>query len=215
MENIPKKIYTPSQSLSFQNIILTTLINSYEHSGREASSGRRGCLTDTPNQRTVGSWEQQGSLRPLYRAALPSSSAHSRRSPGGGGFVSRAGLPPPAAAQGGSGGAVQHPGAESRRADGAPPCKGHAQARPGAARTWRRTCSSSGSCREYRGGEGRQAGCLLEEQSLQGCIPARPLESENAVTDGRIGPEGEKPFSSTSCVSDFFFLDLSGPCGNP
>lgn len=190
------KTCAPSQSLIFQNIIPTALktIPINIQRGRHHLAGW-GAPADTPSQRTVGSWEQQGSPRPLYRAALPSSSAHSRRSPGGGGFVSRVGLPPPAAARGGSGGAVQHPGAESQHAGAAPPCKGHAQARPGAARTWRRTCSSSDSCREYRGGEGRQAGCPLEEQSLQGCIPARPLELENAITDGRIGPGGEKPFS--------------------
>lgn len=193
------KIHTPFYSLSFKNII-PTLINFYKYSAREASSGRSGCPADTPirgpwapgssRARPAPSTVQPSPRPPPTPVGLPAAAAA--------GFVSRAGLPPPAAAQQGSGGAVQHPGAESRSAGPASPCKGHAQARPGAERTWRRTCSSSGSCREYRGGEGRPAGRPLEEQSLQGCIPARPLELENAVTDGRIGPGGDKPFSQPS-----------------
>lgn len=59
------------------------------------------------------------------------------------------------------------------------------------------------------GGEGRLAGRPLEEQSLQGCIPARPLGLENAVTDGRIGPGGDKPFSQPSFC--FSFISLPPP----
>ena len=52
------------------------------------------------------------------------------------------------------------------------------RARPGAARTWRRTYSSSGSCREYLGGESEADRLFFkkkkkrERENLQGSISA-------------------------------------------
>lgn len=92
------------------------------------------------------------------------------------------------------------------------------RARPGAARTWRRTYSSSGSCREYLGGESEADRLFFlkkkeREKTCRGASRHAFLNLKGTVRERDSGLEETShfpnPIGSASVISDsvrFFFF---------